>query len=283
MTYELKNGEQVEILTTRQGSPSRDWMNPHRGYLHTSRAKARVRQWFKQQDLEQNTAAGRTILERELHRLGVTGLSYEKLAHQFKYQAVDELLAAIGRGDVNATQLASAVNALAPRDKTADDARPRRTRKGATATADGISVRGVGNLLTTMARCCHPVPNDPVVGYITRGRGVTIHRQDCGNVLRLQGEDLDRLIEVEWGAESDAGYLTDIRVLAYDRAGLLRDITGVLANEKINLLGANTATDKEDGMARMSLTVEITDINQLSRALTLIGQLPNVVEARRKV
>ncbi|MGB5306865.1 MAG: ACT domain-containing protein, partial [Gammaproteobacteria bacterium] len=215
--------------------------------------------------------------------LGVTGLSYEKLAHQFKYQAVDELLAAIGRGDINATQLASAVNALAPRDKTSDDARPRRARKGATATADGISVRGVGNLLTTMARCCHPVPNDPVVGYITRGRGVTIHRQDCGNVLRLQGEDLDRLIEVEWGAESDAGYLTDIRVLAYDRAGLLRDITGVLANEKINLLGANTATDKEDGMARMNLTVEITDINQLSRALTLIGQLPNVVEARRKV
>ncbi|MGB5259343.1 MAG: bifunctional (p)ppGpp synthetase/guanosine-3',5'-bis(diphosphate) 3'-pyrophosphohydrolase, partial [Gammaproteobacteria bacterium] len=215
LTYELKNGEQVEILTTRQGSPSRDWMNPHRGYLHTSRAKARVRQWFKQQDLEQNTAAGRTILERELHRLGVTGLSYEKLAQQFTYQAVDELLAAIGRGDINATQLASAVNALAPRDKTADDARPRRTRKGATATADGISVRGVGNLLTSMARCCHPVPNDPVIGYITRGRGVTIHRQDCGNVLRLQGEDLDRLIEVEWGAESDAGYLTDIRVLAY--------------------------------------------------------------------
>ena len=283
LTYELENGEQVEILTTRQGSPSRDWMNPHLGYLKTSRAKSRVRQWFKHQDLEHNVTAGRAILDRELHRLGVSGLSHEKLAVQFKYKVVDELLAAIGRGDISTTQLASAVNELVPREKTPDETRPRRTRKGTATTAGGISIRGVGNLLTTMARCCHPVPNDPVVGYITRGRGVTIHRQDCGNVLRLQGEDRDRLIEVEWGADVEESYLTDIHVLAYDRAGLLRDITGVLANEKINLLGANTATDKQDGMARMSLSIEIRDIRQLSRILTQIGQLPNVVEARRKV
>lgn len=283
LTYELKNGEQVEILTTRQGSPSRDWLNPHLGYLKTSRAKSRVRQWFKHQDLEHNVTAGRAILDRELHRLGVSGLSHEKLAIQFKYKVVDELLAAIGRGDVSTTQLASAVNELVPREKKPDETRPRRTRKGTATTAAGISIRGVGNLLTTMARCCHPVPNDAVVGYITRGRGVTIHRQDCGNVLRLQGEDRDRLIEVEWGADAEESYLTDIHVLAYDRAGLLRDITSVLANEKINLLGANTATDKQDGMARMSLSLEITDIRQLSRILTQIGQLPNVIEARRKV
>jgi GTP pyrophosphokinase len=137
--------------------------------------------------------------------------------------------------------------------------------------------------LTSTARCCSPVPNDPIVGYITRGRGVTIHRQDCGNVLRLRGDDRDRLIEVEWGVSGEAGYLVDIMVEAYDRSGLLRDITAVLANDKINLSGVNTATDERDGIARMNLTLEISDIGQLSRVLSQIGQLPNVVEARRKV
>jgi GTP pyrophosphokinase len=132
-----------------------------------------------------------------------------------------------------------------------------------------------------MARCCHPVPNDPIVGYITRGRGVTVHRQDCGNILRLRGEDRDRLIEVKWGASDEGGYPVDISVEAYDRPGLLRDITAVFANDRINLLGVNTATGIHDGIARMSLTVEINDIGQLSRVLTRIGQLPNVVEAKR--
>ena len=144
-------------------------------------------------------------------------------------------------------------------------------------------ILGVGNLLTTIASCCSPVPNDPIIGYITRGRGVSIHRQDCGNVLRLQGDDKDRLIEVEWGMPSDETYQVDISVEAYDRSGLLSDITGVLANEKINLSGVNTVTDKSDGIARMQLKLEISDIGQLSRVLTLISQLPNVVEARRKV
>ncbi len=146
----------------------------------------------------------------------------------------------------------------------------------------GFDIQGVGNLMTNTARCCRPVPNDPIIGYITRGRGVTIHRQDCGNVLRLQGEDRDRLIEVEWGETSDAGYQVDILVEAYDRAGLLRDITSLLANEKINLTGANTQTDARDGIARMNLTLEISDISQLSRVLTRIGQLQNVIAARRK-
>jgi GTP pyrophosphokinase len=137
--------------------------------------------------------------------------------------------------------------------------------------------------MTTMARCCHPVPHDPIVGYITRGRGVTIHRRDCGNILRMQDDDRDRLIEVEWGQDSEQGYLTDISIEAYDRPGLLRDITAVLANEKINLNGVSTATDTHDGIARMSLSLEITDITQLSRVLMLISQLPNVVDAQRRL
>jgi GTP pyrophosphokinase len=283
LTYQLNNGEQVEVLTTKQGIPSRDWLNSHLGYLKTSRAKSRVRQWFKQQDFEHNVATGRSILDRELHRLGITGLAVEKLAERFRYRPVDDFLAAIGRGDINTGQLAGAINELVPGHKKIATPRSRGTRKKQTQAPGGISISGVGNLMTTMARCCHPVPNDPIVGYITRGRGVTIHRRDCGNVLRLPGDDLDRLIEVEWGLASEQGYLTDISIEAYDRPGLLRDITAVLANEKINLNGVSTATDERDGIARMSLSLEITDIAQLSRVLTQISRLRNVVEARRKV
>ena len=283
LTYSLQNGEQVEVLTTRQGEPSRDWLNIHQGYLKTSRAKSRVRSWFKHQDYEHNVTAGRGLLDRELRRLGVTDLSLEKLANRFEFKQVDELLEAVGHGDITSGHLANAVNELVPRLPTLETTRPRLTRKGHSTAPGGFKISGVGNLLTTTARCCSPVPNDPITGYITRGRGVSIHRQDCGNVLRLQGADRDRLIEVEWGSGSGEAYLVDIAVEAYDRSGLLRDITVVLANEKINLNGVNTATNERDGIARMSLTLEISDIGQLSRVLTKIGQLPNVVEAHRKV
>ena len=283
LTYQLQNGEQVDILTAKQGTPSRDWLNPHLGYLKSSRARSRVRQWFKREDHEHNVAAGRDITDRELHRLGVTGLSLDKLADRFKFRQVDEFLATVGRGEINTGQLANALTDFLPQStEPAIEVPGKKTRKR-TASPGGVEISGVGNLLTTMARCCHPVPNDPIVGYITRGRGVTIHRQDCGNVLRLRGDDRDRLIEVEWGARDEAGYPVDITIEAYDRPGLLRDITTVLANDRINLLGVNTATDIDDGIARMSLTVEIGDIGQLSRILAQIGQLPNVVEAKRRV
>jgi GTP pyrophosphokinase len=283
LTRQLHNGEQVEVLTARQGEPSRDWLNAHLGYLKTSRARSRVRAWFKRQDYELNVSAGRAILDRELHRLGITGLPMEKMAGRFKYKLVDELLAAIGRGDIHTGQLANTASELVPRSAPAQPEQKRTRKKKQVTSPGGIKILGVGNLLTTIARCCSPVPNDPITGYITRGRGVSIHRQDCGNVLRLQGDDKDRLIEVEWGVPSEETYPVDITVEAYDRSGLLSDITAVLANEKINLSGVNTATDKNDGIARMRLTLEISDIGQLSRVLTLIGQLPNVVEARRVV
>ena len=283
LTYQLQNGEQVEVLTTRQGEPSRDWLNTHLGYLKTSRATSRVRAWFRHQDYEHNVVAGRGILDRELHRLGVTDLPIEKIAARFKHKQIGEFLEAIGNGDITAGHLANAVNDLVPREEVPESHRSRLAKKEHSTTSGGFKILGVGNLLTTTARCCHPVPNDPILGYITRGRGVTIHRQDCGNVLRLQGEDRDRLIEVEWGDDTEEGYVVEIAVEAYDRSGLLRDITSVLANEKINLNGVNTATDQHDGIARMRLTLEIADIGQLSRVLTKIGQLPNVVEARRKV
>jgi GTP pyrophosphokinase len=282
LTYQLKNGEQVEILTTRQGEPSRDWLNSHLGYLKTSRAKSRVRSWFKRQDYDLNVSAGRGILDREFHRLGISDLPVDKLAARFKYKQVEELLAAIGRGEITPGHLANAANELLPRQEQQEPLRPRLSKKQQAAAATGFRISGVGNLLTSLARCCTPIPNDPIVGYITRGRGVTIHRQDCGNVLRLQGEERDRLIEVEWGATASDNYPVDISIEAYDRSGLLRDITTLLASEKINVTGVTTATDPGDGIARMSLSLQITDISQLSRVLSQISQLPNVVEARRK-
>ncbi|MDH3948457.1 MAG: GTP diphosphokinase [Gammaproteobacteria bacterium] len=282
LTYRLKNGQQIEILTAKQGRPSRDWLNTHQGYLVTSRAKSRVRTWFKHQDYELNVSAGRGILDRELHRLGVTGLAVEKLADRLGFKRVDDLLAALGSGDTTTAQFAHAVNELVPKEQ---ELRPRRSRAAArrrAVSSGGFNVQGVGNLLTTTARCCKPVPNDPIVGYITRGRGVTIHRQDCGNILRLQGDDRARLIEVNWGEQTEEGYQVDIAVEAYDRSGLLRDITAVLANEKINLTSVQTATDERDEIARMKLALEVADISQLSRVLTQIGQLANVISARRK-
>jgi GTP pyrophosphokinase len=281
LTHKLSNGEQVEVLTARQGTPSRDWLNPHQGYLKTSRARSRVRQWFKREDHEHNVAAGRDIADRELHRLGITGLALDRLAEHFRFRQVEEFFAALGRGEINPGQLANALTEFIPATPKPEVMTKAKAVRHRRASPGGVEISGVGNLLTSMARCCHPVPNDPIVGYITRGRGVTIHRRDCGNILRLQGEDRDRLIEVAWGASDEGGYPVDISVEAYDRPGLLRDITAVFANDRINLLGVNTATDSHDGIARMSLTVEISDIGQLSRVLTRIGQLPNVVEAKR--
>jgi GTP pyrophosphokinase len=283
LTYQLRNGEQVEVLTTRQGQPSRDWLNPHQGYLVTSRAKSRVRAWFRHQDHDHNISGGRGILDRELHRLGVTSLPVDRIAERLGFRQPDELFAALGSGDVSTAQLAGAVSDLVPQGEVLRPRTQRTGRRRKDSLDDGVSIQGVGNLLTSMARCCRPVPSDPIIGYITRGRGVTIHRKDCGNILRLQGEDRARLIEVEWGLASDRAYQVDIQVEAYDRSGLLRDITALLSNEKINLGGANTSTDEHEGIAHIMLTLEITDIGQLSRVLTRISQLPNVISARRRV
>jgi len=214
--------------------------------------------------------------------VGLSDIAAEKIAERFRGRTVDEFLAALGSGEITTGQLARSLGGLVPQEDTLKprQARPRRRKK--TGTAGDFDIQGVGNLMTTTARCCRPVPNDPIIGYITRGRGVTIHRQDCGNILRLQGEDRDRLIAVDWGLPDEAGYQVGILVEAYDRAGLLRDITALLASEKINLSGANTRTDAQDGIAYMNLTLEISDISQLSRVLTRIGQLQNVIGARRK-
>ncbi|MCC5858142.1 MAG: GTP diphosphokinase [Ectothiorhodospiraceae bacterium] len=282
LTYELRNGDQVEILTSKTNNPSRDWLNPSRGYLRTSRARSRVRAWFKQQDHDKNVAAGRQELDRELHRLGLRDVNLENLAQKTRFPRLEDFLAAIGRGDITPGQIAGLLGDLVlPRR---EEPLPVSSRSSQAAGGSGdVTIYGVGNLLTRMAGCCRPAPGDPIIGFITQGHGVTIHRRDCRNVRQFMETDEHRLVEVSWRAQGDQKYPVDIQVDAYDRQGLLRDITAILTNEKLNVLGVNTSTGRDDHRARMTLTVEISDVAQMSRLMDRIAALRNVVDVRRRV
>jgi GTP pyrophosphokinase len=283
LTTELKTGDRVEVLTVKEGGPSRDWISPHLGYLRTSKARSKVQSWFKQQNYESNVTAGRAGLEREFQRLGLTDVNYEKLAQRFHHGKVEDFLAAFGRGEVKPTQIMTALQDLMEpslrETRPVGAVRAQETRKAPA----GISIQGVGNLLTRMARCCNPLPGDPIVGFITRGQGITVHRQDCPNALRHHNENEERLIEVDWGTETGQTYPVDVDVVAHERAGLLRDITGLFANEKINVIGVNTQTDKRQHIAHMTFTLEIPDVEVLSRVLAMLDQIPNVMDVRRKI
>jgi len=281
LTHVLKTGSRVEILTVKNGGPSRDWLNPHLGYLHTSRARAKAQYWFRQQDRANNIVSGRSSIERELKRLGYHEVSHDALAQEAGYKNAEDFFAAVGRGDCKIAQVLNAIRLLVKPEisikrKSETEARPRKLSR-----TGEIKIQGIGNLLTQMAQCCKPVPGDPIVGYITKGRGVTIHRADCTNALKFINADNERLIEVSWGIESGDTYPVDIHILAYDRPGLLKDITALLSDEKINVVAVSSTTDFKKNMATMLITVEITDIASLSRVLAKLEQLPNVLEASR--
>jgi GTP pyrophosphokinase len=282
LTHALKTGDRVEVLTVKQGGPSRDWLSPHLGYLHTSKARTRVSHWFRDQNLETSVAEGRAALEREFHRLGIADINYEKLAQRFGYHRAEDFLAATGRGDIKSAQIMAAVQEFTGHPlKEAQPVASPRAYISAPRQPASVTIQGVGNLLTRMAKCCNPVPGDPIVGFITRGQGVTIHRQSCPNALRHHDEHDERLIEVNWGEDIGQAYPVDVEILAYDRAGLLRDITSLLANEKVNVLGVSTVTDKQQ-VAHMTFTLDIPNIEILSRILALLDQIPNVSEVRRR-
>jgi GTP pyrophosphokinase len=286
LNYPLKNGDQVEILTAKRGGPSRDWLNSHLGYIKTARARAKVRHWFKHQNYEENVSQGRAILERELHRLGISEVNYEKLAHRFNFDKVDDFLAAIGRSDINMPHIINAINDIVETTEPEENKEwhlPKPISTSVATTSAGMRIQGVGNLLTNLAQCCRPVPGDKdIIGYITRGRGVTIHRRDCPNILRFDDERRERLIEVDWDIAGNETYPVDVQIEAFDRPGLLRDIAAVVANEKINLSAVTVTTKKKEHKATVFATLEIVDIDQLSRVLTLIEQLPNVLRAQRR-
>ena len=281
LTYHLESGHTVEIITVREGGPSRDWLSPHHGYIKTARARNRVRQWFRHQDFEQHVQMGRVSLEREFNRLGVGNPNLDQLAIKFNLQKAEDLQAAVGRGDISPIQVASATGErkqAAPSKKKTPGSRQKDAPRGE------IVVEGVDDLMTNIARCCKPVPYDPIIGYITQGRGVTVHRKDCAMVGRMDEPQQERLINVAWSdRKTDSTYPVDLQVNAQDRKGLLGDISAIVTNEKLDIIGVVSRSNRKNDTASMQFTVEISDISQLSRVLNRIAQMPEVYEVRRKV
>jgi len=268
----LKTGDQVEILTAKRGGPSRDWLNANLGLVKTQRARAKIKAWFKKQEDEQNLAQGRDTLEKELQRLGIKEVNFEKMARDLNYKTPDEMFIELGNGELTVSKV---IKQFSQHEETQDifEVNPTTTKAAST---NVIEVVGLKGMLSSMARCCNPMAGDQVVGFITRGRGVTIHRQDCPNILRTK--DRERLLQVGWG-HIERTYPVPIQIKAYDRQGLVGDISNLLSDENINI--ADVAVNTNRSIADLRLIIEVKDITQLSRVLTRIENLPNVMEAHR--
>jgi len=278
LNYKLANGQRVEIIAAKTGGPSRDWMNPALGYLQSSRARNKVRQWFNAQALAETVAQGRAMVERELQREGMTGANLDHLAQQIGYARSEDMFAAAGREELGAKQLQTALRGAPPAGPAPESLLPGKSR--ADAKGSGILIGGMDKLLTQLAKCCRPAPPDAIAGFVTRGRGVSIHRRSCRDLQRLAELHPERMIEAGWGQQKDGVFSVDIVVQAQDRQGLLRDISEVLSREKINVTGVNTQSKQH--MAYMSFTVEISDLEQLHRTLALIGDVQGVLSASRR-
>jgi len=271
LDYELKNGDVVEIMSTKgEKGPSLDWLNPHLGFVHTSHAKEKIRQWFKRQERTENIERGRQILEKELRHLGIA-IEREELAELFNFSNAEDFLAAVGYGGISTHQIAIKLAAQQETPRVIPEAAPRKP------VPSTVHVLGVGNLVTHLAECCHPVPGDKIIGYITRSRGVTIHRQDCYNVLHE--DEKDRLVPVEWG-QADSLYPVHVQIEAWDRVGLMRDITTFVAEEKVNITSL-VLHNHDDGSVTMDFTIETQGLAQLSRLLKKIESVKGVMRIVR--
>lgn len=282
LNYHLNNADQVEILTGKREAPSRDWLNPALGYVSTARARAKIQHWFKRQARDQNITEGQVLLDRELKRLALVELDLGELAKKLRYNTLDDLYAAVGASDIGVGQVLNAAQKLLDEGHPQQAQIPFKAKSPKKKKDSDFYIEGVGNLLTQIASCCNPVPGDAITGYITLGRGVSIHRQDCSNILQLQTDEPERIIKVEWGNAPQSSYSVDIVIEAYDRQGLLRDITTLLDSERINISAMQTLSDKRKNTVDMVFTIEIRGFDELSRILNRLNQLPNVAVARRK-
>ncbi|WP_420555082.1 GTP diphosphokinase [Neptuniibacter marinus] len=281
----LQTGDQVEIMTGSEERPRRDWLNMNLGFVTTPRARAKVAHWFKFQAKEQNADAGRAMVVKEFKRLAIDldDLNLTEICAEVNYKTIEDMYAALGAGDLRLSQIINSAQSqvldedvdeqldLALSSHHEDEVSP-----------EGIKVSGVGNLLSTMASCCTPVLGDQIAGYITQGRGISVHREDCSNFIQLQEKEPERIIEVDWGVSGETTYPVDIFIEAFDRPGLLRDVMLIMAAENVNIVAANTLSDKRENMARLTLTVEISSLDLLGRVMDKVNQIPNVMEVYRQ-
>jgi len=281
LTYQLQTGDKVDVLTGKEIKPSRDWINPHLNYLKAPRAKAKVLHWFKMQDYDNNVHDGRELLDKELKSLGIKSEKLNEAVTALHFKKLDDLYANLGRGDIKLGQI---INKLAPPEAVEINLQKFvKQQPKPEVTGSDLRIEGVGNLLTFMARCCQPVPGDEVLGYITLGRGVSVHLKDCSNIIHASERQKQRFLQVSWGSSTRENYVVDILIKAFDRAELLRDVTSLLSNEKAHVYALQTSSDKQQNMSYINLTVEIDGLNSLSRLLAKLDQIPNVLEARRQV
>jgi GTP pyrophosphokinase len=290
LTYTLATGDQVEILTRNNSRPSRDWLNPHFNFIKTPRARSKVQAWFKRQDFGHNVIDGKEILERELQRIGVDHVNFDQILPKLNFKTEEDVLAALARGDIRLSHILHAANidinkksaleqelpivSILTSATKADSAKIRSSGKG-------INILGVDNLLTSIAGCCKPIPGNSIIGYVSQGRGITIHCDDCLNIEQIKDKHPERLIDVSWGSNAESmRFAVDIFLKSRDRQGLLRDVTSLISGEKANILNLKTDTDK-DSMVHTYITLEINSLEYLNKLLDKLQALPNVLQAQR--
>jgi GTP pyrophosphokinase len=282
---QLQTGQTVEIVTTKSGGPSRDWINPQLGFLASPRSRAKVRAWFNAIELQQRITQGHALVEKELQRLGKTAINLEQLAQQLGFVQADDLYVAVAKEEFSLRQIDAVFQPLAVVAEPSLESlvvHGSRAERGGAGTKSGVLVVGVDSLMTQLARCCRPAPPDAISGFVTRGRGVSIHRADCASFLTLKARQAERVIDVTWGqAEAQTLYPVDLHVQAQDRAGLLRDLSEVFARLRLNVVGVNTHS--KASMAYMSFTVEIHDGGELQRVLLALREVSGVLTAERRL
>jgi len=287
LTYQLKTGEQIEIITSKSGGPSLDWLDPHKGYVHSRRARSGIQHWFRHENREETIAHGRALLERELDRMNLQEVGLEQLAKRLGVEETDEMYFKLADGSIKPGRAAvTAQRILKP--KTEEEEQLEISFKQARITKDerkaaDLSILGVSDLMTNLAKCCQPVPGDKVLGFVTRGDGITIHRDSCPNILYQQNTSAERIVEVTWGADKEHTYEMTIQLKAFDRKGLLKDVSSVFADERVNVLALNTRTETDDLSVHMEALVEVRNLEEMSKLLAKLDQLPNVLSVKRKV
>ncbi len=277
LTAVLQTGDEVEILTTKESRPSRDWMNKNLGFIKSAGTRSKVRNWFNHQDFEQNLLDGKAIYDRTLSKYSIHNAELKQLLAHFKRKDADQFFADIGRGLITAAQILGFLQT----EPEQDPFKKVKKETRAPSSKDEVSIHGVGNLMTQFGRCCKPVPGDDIIGFITINSGITIHKHSCPNILSLPEEKRPRLIEVEWGHHSDSVYPVEVSMTAYQRTGLMQDISTILANLKINLLNINSNTNQDEQMVYTRLTMEIHSVDELVMIIDKLSQLPNVQDVRR--